>query len=185
MTLHADEQAPSHAQRLAGAPGSYSAAPKLILGIDPGLYGALALYDPATEDLSVFDMPTLNVGKGKAKKNIVDEAALARAVDDIAASVSDVWLEHVWARQGEGPTGAFSFGRVYGFIRGVCAANFMRIHDVTPQKWKGALRVMGDKDHARKRASEIFPRSSHLWTRVKDADRAEAALIARYGALQR
>lgn len=155
-----------------------------ILGIDPGLHGALALYDPATGDLSVFDVPTLNVGLKGKRKLIIDEYALARAVDDVAATVGEVWLEKVGTMPGEGPVGAFSFGRSYGLIRGICCANFLTIHDVTPQAWKGALKVVANKDHSRQRASALFPRSAHLWPRVKDADRAEAAMIALYGAKQ-
>jgi hypothetical protein len=101
--LHADEQAPSHAQRLNTAIGSYGQG--LILGIDPGLHGALALFDPSTSALQVFDVPTFNIGKGKAKKLVIDEYALARAVDDVAAKVSEVWLEKVGTRPGEGPSG--------------------------------------------------------------------------------
>lgn len=181
--LHASEQAPSQAQRSRTAPGSYGQ--DLILGIDPGLHGALALFDPTTSELKVFDVPTLNVGRAKAKKLIVDEYALARAIDDVAAQVGDVWLEQVGTRPGEGAVGAFSFGRTYGLIRGICTANFLPINDVTPQKWKGGLGILADKDHARKRASEMLPRSAHLWPLKKHADRAEAALIAIYGARQR
>lgn len=175
--LHADEQAPSCAQRSAAPAGS-----ALILGIDPGLYGALALYDPATGALQISDVPTANIGKGKARKIIVDEYALARAVDDVAATIGAVWLERVHSMPGEGAVGAFSFGRTYGLIRGICAANFLTIHDVTPQSWKGALKVMGNKDHSRVRASALLPRSAHLWPLKKHDGRAEAALIALYGA---
>lgn len=157
----------------------------MILGIDPGLHGALALYNEDTEALSVFDVPTLNIGKGKAKKLVIDEYALARAIDDIAATVSEVWLEKVWTMPGEGPVGAFSFGRTYGLIRGICCANFLTIQDVTPQTWKGALKVTGNKNNSRLRASALFPRSAHLWPLKKHADRSEAALIAYYGARQR
>ena len=38
------------------------------------------------------------------------------------------------------------------------------------------------KDGARARASELLPSYSHLWQRVKDDGRAEAALIALWGA---
>lgn len=180
--LHADEQAPSHAQQSAGRPGSYSQGTKLILGVDPGIYGALALYAPSTQALSILDVPTHNVGKGKVKKITVDEYALARAIDDSADKIDAVFLEHVWSRPGEGAAGAFTFGKVYGILRGICAANFLPIHDVTPQTWKGALKVMGDKDHARQRASALLPRSAHLWPLKKHDGRAEAALIALYGA---
>jgi hypothetical protein len=46
---------------------------------------------------------------------------------------SRVWLEKVHTMPGEGPVGAFSFGRTYGLIRGICCANFLPINDVTPQ----------------------------------------------------
>lgn len=182
MTLRASDQALSPAQQSSAAPGSYGLA--YTLGIDPGLYGALALYDLQANTVEVFDVPTHNVGTARKKKITVDEYTLARAIDDVANRISGVWLEHVWTRPGEGAVGAFSFGKVYGLIRGICAANFLPIHDVTPQTWKGALKVMGDKDHARARASALLPRSAHLWPLKKHDGRAEAALIALYGAKQ-
>ena len=45
----------------------------MILGIDPGKKGALALYDPATGDLQVEDVPVLDI-RGRAQ---VDRYALA------------------------------------------------------------------------------------------------------------
>jgi hypothetical protein len=42
--------------------------------------------------------------------------------------------------------------------------------------------VKGDKDVSRQRASALLPRHSGLWLRKKDDGRAEAALIAYYGA---
>ncbi len=177
----------SPASARAPAAGQQSRGPdcSLILGIDPGLYGALALYDPATGALSISDVPTLNVGKAGKRKIIVDEYALARVVDDVAGKVSEVWLEKVGTMPGEGPVGAFSFGRTYGLIRGICCANFLPIHDVTPQSWRASVKVVGNKDCSRQRASALFPRSAHLWTLKKHADRSEAALIAYHGALQR
>jgi crossover junction endodeoxyribonuclease RuvC len=50
--------------------------------------------------------------------------------------------------------------------------------------WKRALGVKGDKDVSRQRASALLPRHSGLWLRKKDDGRAEAALIAYYGAAQ-
>lgn len=146
-----------------------------ILGIDPGLCGALAIYD-VDGSLDVVDMPTLQL-----KKRVVDEYALARIIDDWSTRVREVWLEQVGVRPGEGAVGAFSFGRGYGVLRGICAACFLPIVDVTPATWKGALRVSSDKDAARARASALFPRHSQLWPLKRDHGRAEAALIALYG----
>ena len=146
-----------------------------ILGIDPGLSGALALYD-VDGSLEVIDMPTLQL-----KKRVVDEYALARIIDNWSGHIREVWLEQVGTRPGEGAVGAFTFGRGYGLIRGICAANFLTIIDVTPATWKRALRVPAEKDGARAAASRIFPRHAGTWSRVKDDGRAEAALIARHG----
>lgn len=146
-----------------------------ILGIDPGLSGALALLD-VDGSLEVVDMPTLQL-----KKRVIDEYALARIIDDWAGRVREVWLEQVATRPGEGAVGAFTFGRGYGLLRGICAANFLTIIDVTPQTWKRALRVPAEKDGARAAASRVFPRHAGMWARVKDDGRAEAALIARHG----
>ncbi len=149
-----------------------------ILAIDPGLSGALAFLKPSG-NLTVIDIPTLQL-----KKRVIDEYALARIVDEWAIEVREVWLEQVGVRPGEGAVGAFTFGRGYGLIRGICAANFLTIHDVTPQVWKRALGVPAEKDGARAVASRYFPRYAGEWARVKDDGRAEAALIALYGSRQ-
>lgn len=158
---------------------------RYILGIDPGLHGALAFYDPAADALHVHDMPTLVVAKAGKNRTVINEPALAQLIDNCSQDIGEAWLEQVGTRPGEGAVGAFTFGRVYGLIRGVLVANFIRVHDVTPQVWKKALRVTGDKDESRLRASHTFPKHTHLWPLKKHDGRAEAALIARYGALQK
>lgn len=146
-----------------------------ILGIDPGLSGALALFDPADGSLEISDIPTLKIGK-----TVIDEYALARIIDSWSPRIREVWLEQVGVRPGEGAVGAFSFGRGYGLLRGICVASFLTIHDITPAKWKSTLRVPADKDGARLRASNLMPREAHRWPLKKHDGRAEAALIALY-----
>lgn len=165
---------------------------RAIIGIDPGLDGALARYWPITGNLQIADMPTVSVRKGAKLRRLVDEIGLARLVDEWAPSATFVWLEQVNAmpsipgadgeRRTMGAQSSFGFGRSYGLIRGVCAANFLTIQDVTPQSWKKALRVAGDKDQARQRASALFPRHAHCWPLKKHDGRAESAMIALYGA---
>jgi len=150
-----------------------------ILGIDPGLSGALALYD-VDGSLEVLDMPVLQL---KTKRQ-VDEYAVARIIDNWSSRIREVWLEQVGTRPGEGAVGAFSFGRGYGLLRGVCAANFLTIIDVAPATWKAAMKVRGDKDESRARASALFPRHGQLWPLKKHDGRAEAVLIAAHGMRQ-
>jgi crossover junction endodeoxyribonuclease RuvC len=162
-----------------------------FLGVDPGKTGALALYDPAAETLEIEDVPTLNVDG----KTLIDETALARLVDAWSGTVREVWLELVNAmpsvggvRRGMGAQSAFNFGRGYGLIRGVCAANFLPIMDVTPGQWKRALgvpgKVSGGDDAGRLRASQLMPRHAHLWAKRSQHGRADAALIALFAARQ-
>jgi hypothetical protein len=163
-----------------------------ILGIDPGLDGALALYDPLDRSLEVMDMPVFQL---KTKRRI-DEYALARIVDDWSERTREVWLELVNAMPSFGPKGAgearrsmgaasaFNFGKGYGLVRGVCAANFLTIIDVTPGAWKAAMKVHGPKDESRQRASVLLPRAADRWPLKKHHGRAEAALIALHGARQ-
>ncbi len=156
-----------------------------ILGIDPGLTGALALYDAAADTLAVYDMPIINLAKGKTRRMGVDEYGFARLIDALLKEQAfDVLIERVGPRPQEGAVGAFSFGRQYGTLRGVCAAHFLRMDVVEPSVWKRRLAVPADKDAARQRASELLPRHSGFWPLKRDHGRAEAALIALYGSKQ-
>ena len=170
------------------------AVERAIIGIDPGLDGALARYWPENGRLQIADMPTVKIGKGKSDKRAIDEYALAGFLDDWAETASCVWLEQVTAmpsipgadgqRRSMGSASAFNFGKGYGLIRGVSAANFLPIHDVNSKSWKRALKVNADKEHARYRAGVLLPRHGGLWPLKKHHGRAEAALIALYGSQQ-
>ena len=153
----------------------------LILGVDPGLDGALALIDLHNGDLvDVFDMPVLQL---KAKREL-DEYGLARIIDQHAALLTDAWIERVWSMPGEGVVQAFAFGAAYGQLRGVICANFIPLHDVVPTVWKRAVGVAGDKDESRKAASIQWPDQTGRWPAKKHHGRADASLIAAYGRRQ-
>jgi len=147
-----------------------------IIGIDPGLGGALALLRDG--ELEIHDMPTIQDGT----KRRVDHAQLA-VILDIWAKWQGITcvIEKVASMPGNGHAGAFTFGRAAGVVIGAVAANFIPIVEVTPQVWKRKTQTPTDKDGARLRASELFPRYASQWSRVKDDGRAEAAIIAYYG----
>jgi len=151
---------------------------RAFLGIDPGATGALALYQPETADLTVFDVPTLKIGK----KTAVDHYALARIVDGMSTLNPEVWIEYVSASPQMGVTSSFSFGQTYGLLVGVCAAHFLKINTVTPPVWKTAMKAKGDKDESRARVCALLPHHSALFARKKDNGRSDATLIAIYGA---
>lgn len=153
-----------------------------ILAIDPGLTGALAVYDG--KHLNVMDMPTYTV-RGKTRVNLhelADAIVLAKVRCDVATAV----VEHVGAMPKQGVGSAFNFGFTTGAIHGILAAHLFETHTVPPAQWRfgvGLMRQDGADHKARKsssraRAIELFPDYAHLFSRVKDDGRADAALMA-------
>ena len=151
-----------------------------ILSVDPGLSGALAFMD-VDGNIETIDMPVHRLKRNGKTKREVDRYELARIID-AHAPISHAFVEQVGAMPGQGVSSVFQFGRSLGIVEGVLAANFIPTDYVTPRKWRSALGVRAGKDGSRARASELMPRHAGQWIRVKDDGRAEAALIALYGA---
>lgn len=150
---------------------------KTILGIDPGLNGALAFMDD--HELLIYDIPTLAIERNGKNKRQIDLQKLASILR--IYKIDHCYLENVNAMPGQGVSSMFQMGRGYGQIEMALAALCIPVTYVTPQKWKKSLAVPKDKDGARQRASQILPQWAHNWPLKKHADRAEAALIAYYG----
>jgi crossover junction endodeoxyribonuclease RuvC len=72
----------------------------------------------------------------------------------------------------------------YGLVRGVLAALGVPVSLVTPNEWKRAFRLGPDKNEARLIAARLFPASAGRFARASDDGRAEAALLALFGANQ-
>jgi crossover junction endodeoxyribonuclease RuvC len=160
--------------------GHFDMEATMICGVDPGIAGAIAFLDPASpQSLDVVDMPTLVVIKNK---RAVDAHALAAL---LSRPLDHVYLERAQAMPGQGTVSMFNYGEGFGIIRGILAARGVAYTLVPPATWKRALQVPAAKDGAKARASQLLPASAHLWTRrVKDHGKAEAALLALYGARQ-
>lgn len=149
-----------------------------ILGIDPGVSGAVALIENG-KLVFVDDMPTVEVAVGKSKRKRI----VAQMVDSLLLKLNPdlIVLEQVSTRPGEGAVGAFSFGRGLGILEGVIASRKFSCQWVMPAVWKRNLDVPADKDAARLKAIALFPHMAKEFARKKDDGRAEACLIALYG----
>ena len=148
-----------------------------ILGIDPGLSGALVLL--GDEPLEWMTMPTYQVGKN----NRVNGAALARWLKDLLIfNQFTARMELVGAMPGQGVTSMFSFGHSCGTVMGVLSALEIPVTLVTPQAWKKAAGLQGtDKDASRSKAINLWPKWNVLDTKARGQAYADAALIARFG----
>ena len=152
----------------------------IVLGIDPGLSGALAFYDTVSEALVVMDMPTVEVTRNGKSKREVSPALVADMV--AGKGVEKAFMERVSAMPGQGVSSMFSFGRSSGVVEGVLAAYEIPTTLVTPQAWMKAMGVRAGKDGSRERAMQLFPQYSMTFSRKKDDGLSDAALIAKFGA---
>lgn len=148
-----------------------------VLGIDPGVNGALAMIDTTDWTICVTDMPR---EPGKGGKNAVSPTGVARIFDVVCPDY--VFIEDVWSSPQMGVVSAFSFGRNLGILEGAGASRAI-MTKVRPQDWKAATKTPKDKNEARRRAMQLFPCCFDLFQRVKDDGRAESALLCFYGLL--
>lgn len=155
---------------------------RAVIGIDPGLDGALALLSSTGALMSVVDMPSFRIKPKGNGSRVIDALGLARLIDAWVKvyPTAEAYLEDVNSH-GMGLQSAFNFGEGYGIVKGVLAAHFIRVTLVTPARWKRAMRVTAAKDSSRAMASGLWPNRAAEFARVKDDGRAEAALIAFYG----
>lgn len=144
----------------------------IIMGIDPGVSGAVAFFFPMVHRLAVDDVP---VAGGE-----INGYELARLVRMHRPTMAVI--ERVNAMSGQGVSSSFNFGRSYGDVRGVVSACDVPMHFVTPQKWKKHFGLSADKDESRLRAIRMFPNAAESFRLKKHDGRAEAALLALYGA---
>jgi crossover junction endodeoxyribonuclease RuvC len=168
-----------------------------ILGIDPGLSGAIALIQADTGELfDVTDMPTRKIVKANGKKEtVIDVPALAEIIADYADHGiyfrnSHIVVEEQSTRPGLAATSVFKTGYGYGLLVGLAAAGDNDWSTIRPQDWKATHNLIGAggdlKGHKRTAAIKLasreaamlrFPHHADMFRRVKDDGRAEAALI--------
>ena len=158
----------------------------MILGIDPGLTGALALVE-GDQAVCVWDMPTSERTSGKGQEvNAYLVADILEEALELAGSRGALMavVELVGAMPGQGVTSMWRFGHSAGTIDGVLGALGVRHTKVAPVRWKAAYRLTGrEKDAARTVAIATYPEIRDKLARKKDIGRADALLIAGYGVM--
>ena len=148
-----------------------------VIGIDPGQTGAIAIYWPTEHRIEIHDMPML-----PNAKNGRPELDYTAVIDLLREDGAVTWLEQVASRPGQGVSSVFRFGMMFGALQACAAAAAAPLRLVTPGQWKKAFGLCKDKGASRQMAMQRLPASAELFRRVKDDGRAEAALIALYGA---
>jgi len=133
----------------------------IVLGIDPGASGGLALVG---DMLWAVPMPATLMDVWQEMKTFQKD-------------VSKAVIEKVGPMRGWGGSSSFSFGRNYGNLEAFLTASGIPFEYVAPTVWQKALGCMtkGDKNVTKAKAQQLYP--SVKWTHAT----ADAALIATFG----
>ncbi len=154
----------------------------LIIGIDPGISGSICFLLNG-KILEVLEMPTMAEGK-KNKKQVNGSQIyndINRVINKNQNQEVRVIIEQVSAMPGQGVTSMFNFGQSFGILKGICSAMKLPMYFVRPAKWKKYFNLINsEKDASRTKAIEIFPNFSQELSKKKDANKADAILIASF-----
>ena len=151
-----------------------------IIGIDPGLSGAIAvMHDKKV--INMYDMPVM--AEGKKNKRQLNSSQLVNIIKDNINEDEEtiVVVEQVNAMPGQGVTSMFNFGQTFGAIKGVCAALKLPIFFVRPSKWKKHFELINSsKDASRTKVIEMYPTLSSQLAKKRDVNKSDAVLIAKF-----
>ena len=154
-----------------------------VLGIDSGITGAMCLLTEGAglnglPGAEFHDIPVYSHGERKR----VDIRELARLMD--ALHPTHTYIEDLWAQLGQGIISAGKMMETYGIVT-ACAVLYTPencVYPVSPQKWKNRFKLSSNKDQSRGVLMRMIPDTIPWLKRVGDHNRAEAGLIALYGA---
>lgn len=149
-----------------------------ILGIDPGISGGAAVIETAPLSIvAAIALPTA----GKAAKRRIDVAALHAWIS--AQSPQAAFIERAQALPKQGSSSGFLYGRAVGALEATVLLAKVRLEVIEPSAWKKTMNLKGkDKEGARQRVLMMFPAQAAEFALKKDHQKAEAALIAVFGA---
>jgi hypothetical protein len=157
----------------------------IVIGIDPGLTGALALLSTTSGLLDVVDVPICDNGHAGGKmRNWLDAAELVQRLIDwrrrhdfARESVHAVIERPIPMPSLPAQTIASQFDTL-GALRASMASMGWPVLMVEPQRWKKTFGIGQDKEIARATCIRLYPAAPV--TRKKDHNRAEAILIAHW-----
>jgi crossover junction endodeoxyribonuclease RuvC len=152
-----------------------------VIGVDPGLTGAIACLG---DDLpaQVWDMPTLVLKSGRKDYDPDEIAALITQCVRSASTPVSLSIEAVHAMPTNGSIGSFSLGKGLGLVLGVAASLQLPVRKYAPRLWKSRLSLLNtEKSESCRLAAVVIPELASSFLRKKDHGRAEAVLLAAIG----
>lgn len=158
----------------------------IVLGIDPGLTGAVAAICSRRGLLVVADLPTTETGLASGRwQRMIEPAALAKLLADWASAYDfRGWgcravIERPVAMPSLPASTLASQFDTFGAVRATVANLDPAPLLVGPREWQKPFGLGADKPASRATAVRLYPAAPI--TRAKDHNRAEAILLAHYG----
>ena len=174
-----------------------------IIGVDPGVSGALCLV-VNSKLCAIFDMPVLEL-PGKKKlvfdklgnpiekigvKHEIDPHGVRRVManwrDYVKAPCTFV-IEKMWGRAGQDVVSTSNLMYGAGLVTGVAIGLNFGVERIAPATWKSKLGVSADKKSSLDLARELAQSEpdeakwTKMFARKMDNNRAESYLIAKFG----
>lgn len=147
----------------------------MIVGIDPGFSGAIAMIDSQGAIVELFDMPILMVGKRRELDEVVINSFFA------SQDIKHIYIEKAQSMPAQGVASTFRYGASYGILRGICVGQGIPYTLVHPKTWKKeTMRDMQKgKEASIVRVGQLYP--AFKLTRKKDHGKADSILLALFG----
>lgn len=143
-----------------------------LFGVDPGVHGAMAELTP-TGQLSLWPLP-LTLAEG-SRVRVRETGSLGRIrAGDV------VFVEEMWCRPQDSPYSMLPLWTLAGAIAGAALAKGARVEYVSAREWKKWAGILGREKWESVRVSMEMVGGLRLLK--KDHDKADAILVAVYGA---
>ena len=152
----------------------------IIIGIDPGYSSGGIAFIKTPDLLSNLSSELLPIVGGRINGKLLSDIIKKHSYSNECFA----FVENVGSRPSQGIVSAFKFGYGLGVIIGILSSLDIPFDDkVSPAKWKKSFDLIGkDKDEARITALKLWPSFADQFKLKKYIDRADASLIALYGA---
>lgn len=155
----------------------------IVLGIDPGLDGACAFLSH-TGRADIVDLPTAEIETGGTVRRRIHAPTLRSLIrchcpagEPVIAVIEDL---SAGGRNSSAQTVGSQY-RTRGAIEATLELIGLTPHIVHAATWKRWYGISKDKKNSLQIARQLFPSLTEALKRQADHNRAEAALIARWG----
>lgn len=150
----------------------------MILGVDPGLAGGLALLHPSGS-ARLWDMPTFATGKGAQRA--YDLRACWELATSFGAELELIAVERLQVTPKITKHTALGLGRAAMLWEVISVALGVPLERIPPKRWQAVVGAEKGEPAALARARELFPQAELEASRAKKpkhSGRAAALLIA-------